>query len=188
LRHGFIVAQIALAFVLLSGAGLLGISLKRAMAVSPGFRPDHVLTGQISLPWNTYRDDTARLTFIARLIEEGMRIPGVLSIGVINNVPLSGNRQKSAVTVKGYGLAHRVIRGHYSYGVTGNYFAAMGILLQQGRFIESAIPGDRNGCASWIRTSLITTGHKVVRSGNDYSRVLKNTVIMRPTVVGVVGG
>src|SRR5262249_16513151 len=67
LRHGFIVAQIALAFVLLSGAGLLGISLKRAMAVSPGFRPDHVLTGQISLPWNTYRDDTARLTFIARL-------------------------------------------------------------------------------------------------------------------------
>ena len=43
LRHGFIVAQIALAMVLLSGAGLLGLSLERAMAVSPGFRPDHVL-------------------------------------------------------------------------------------------------------------------------------------------------
>ena len=45
LRHGFIVAQIALATVLLSGAGLLGLSLERAMAVSPGFRPDHVLIG-----------------------------------------------------------------------------------------------------------------------------------------------
>ncbi len=49
LRHGFIVAQIALATVLLSGAGLLGLSLERAMAVSPGFRPDHVLSGQISV-------------------------------------------------------------------------------------------------------------------------------------------
>ena len=45
LRHGFIVAQIAMALVLLEGAGLLGLSLKQAMAVSPGFRPDHVLTG-----------------------------------------------------------------------------------------------------------------------------------------------
>ena len=48
LRYGFIVAQIALATVLLSGAGLLGLSLERAMTVSPGFRPDHVLSGQIS--------------------------------------------------------------------------------------------------------------------------------------------
>ncbi len=138
LRHGFIVAQIASAFVLLSGAGLLGISLKRAMAVSPGFRPDHVLTGQISLPWNTYRDGTARLTFITRLMEEGMRIPGVLSIGLINTVPLSGNSQKSAITVKGYvPRPGESVRGHYGYGVTGDYFATMGIPLKAGRFLES---------------------------------------------------
>jgi len=138
LRHGFIVAQISLAFVLLSGAGLLGVSLNHAMVVSPGFRPDPVLTGQISLPWNTYRDDTARLTFIARLMEEGMRIPGVLSIGVINNVPLSGNRQKSAITVKGYApRPGESVRGHYDYGVTGDYFATMGIPLKEGRFLES---------------------------------------------------
>ncbi len=54
LRHSFIVSQIALAFILLAGAGLLGLSLQRVMAVSPGFRSDHVLTGQILLPWADY--------------------------------------------------------------------------------------------------------------------------------------
>ena len=51
LRHGFIVAQIALAFVLLAGAALLGLSLKKVMAVSPGFRADHVLAGECTLTW-----------------------------------------------------------------------------------------------------------------------------------------
>src|SRR5437667_7506147 len=52
LRHGFIVAQIALAFVLLAGAALLGLSLKKVMAVSPGFRADHVLTGEVTVPFS----------------------------------------------------------------------------------------------------------------------------------------
>jgi predicted permease len=54
LRHSFVVSQIALAFMLLAGAGLLGLSLQRVMAVSPGFQSDHILTGQISLPWKNY--------------------------------------------------------------------------------------------------------------------------------------
>ena len=56
LRHGFIVAQIALAFVLLAGAALLGLSLKKVMAVSPGFRADHVLTGEFTIPFGNYPD------------------------------------------------------------------------------------------------------------------------------------
>jgi predicted permease len=60
LRHSFIVAQIALALVLLAGAGLLGLSLERAMSVSPGFRPDHVLTARISVPWDKYPNWPAR--------------------------------------------------------------------------------------------------------------------------------
>src|SRR4029077_13143769 len=88
LRHGFIVAQIALATVLLSGAGLLGLSLERAMAVSPGFRPDHVLSGQISLTWNRYPDWPARLAFNERLLKDLARQPGVLAAGAVNNVPL----------------------------------------------------------------------------------------------------
>src|SRR5262249_14139264 len=54
MRHGFLVAQVALAFVLLAGASLLVLSLMQVMDVSPGFRPESVLSGQVALPWNRY--------------------------------------------------------------------------------------------------------------------------------------
>jgi predicted permease len=146
LRHGFIVAQIAMALVLLEGAGLLGLSLKRAMAVSPGFRPDHVLTGQILLPRNQYPNWPARLAFNERLLAEISRQPGVTAVGAVNNVPLNGNNGKSAATVKGYVRPPgETLRGHYSYGVDGNYFAAMGFSLLEGRFLsaDDSQRGDR---------------------------------------------
>ena len=146
LRHGFIVAQIAVALVLLEGASLLGLSLKQAMAVSPGFRPDHVLTGQILLPRNQYPNWPARLAFNERLLGEISRQPGVTAVGAVNNVPLSGNNGKSAATVKGYVRPPgETLRGHYSYGVDGNYFAAMGFSLLEGRFLsaDDSQRGDR---------------------------------------------
>jgi predicted permease len=138
LRHGFIVAQIAVAFILLAGAGLLGLSLKRAMGVSPGFRSDHILTGQISLPWKSYPDAKARLAFTERLMKEIGRQPGVLAAGVVTNVPLSGRSGKSAATVKGHvlGLGESA-RGHYSYGAGGDYFGALGFSLRAGRFLTA---------------------------------------------------
>jgi predicted permease len=144
LRHGFIVAQIALAFVLLTGAGLLGLSLKRALAVSPGFRADHVLTGQISLPWKNYPDWPSRLTFVERLLEGVRSQPGVSAAGVINNVPLSGENIKSGFTVQGHvRRPGESLRGHYFYGVGGDLFAALGIPLREGRFLLNADSGNR---------------------------------------------
>ena len=102
LRHTFAITQIAMAFVLLSGASLLGLSLKRAMAVFPGFRPDQVITGEISLVGNKYPSAWAGLTFTERLTAELRREPGVLSAGVATNIPFSGRNGKSAATVKGY--------------------------------------------------------------------------------------
>ena len=137
LRHGFIVSQIALAFMLLAGAGLLGLSLQRAMAVSPGFQSDHILTGHILLPWATY-PDAARLTFVESLMDKTGHLPGVLSAGVVNNVPFSGNSGKSAATVMGHVLRPgESPRGHYSYGVGGDYFHAMGFSLRAGRFLTA---------------------------------------------------
>ena len=139
LRHGFIVAQIALAFVLLTGTGLLGLSLRRAMEVSPGFRVDHVLTGQLSLPGSRYRDGGSVLTFTERLLAEMGNQPGVVAAGVVNNVPFSGNTGKSAANVKGHVLRPgESPRGHYSYGVGGDYFRAMGFTLKAGRFLNAA--------------------------------------------------
>jgi predicted permease len=139
LRHGFIVSQIALAFMLLAGAGLLGLSLERAMAVSPGFQSDHILTGHILLPWADYPDGTARLTFVESLMDKIGHLPGVLSAGVVNNVPFSGKSGKSAATVMGHVLRPgESPRGHYSYGVGGDYFRAMGFSLRAGRFLTAA--------------------------------------------------
>ena len=134
LRHGFIVAQIALAFVLLAGAALLGLSLKKVMAVSPGFRADHVLTGEVTVPFSY----NAR-PFLDRLLEAIGQQPGVGAAGAITNVPLSGESGKTAVTPKGYvPPAGQSLQGHYSYQVTGDYFTALGIPLREGRFLTSA--------------------------------------------------
>jgi predicted permease len=137
LRHSFIISQIALAFVLLVGAGLLGLSLQRVMAVSPGFQSDHVLTGQILLPWADY-DEEGRMKFMESLMDKIRQLPGVLSAGVVSNVPFSGNSGKSAATVAGYVVRPgESARGHYSYGVAGNYFRAMGFSLRAGRFLAA---------------------------------------------------
>jgi predicted permease len=137
LRHSFIVSQIALAFILLAGAGLLGLSLQRAMAISPGFQSDHVLTGQILLPWADY-SEAGRLNFAESLMDKLDYLPGVSSAGVVNNVPFSGNIGKSAATVAGHvRRPGESARGHYSYGVAGDYFGAMGFSLRAGRFLTA---------------------------------------------------
>jgi predicted permease len=189
LRHSFVVAQIALAFVLLAGTGMLGLSLKRAMAVSPGFESDHVIAGQISLVGNKYPSPEAGLAFTERLMNELSHQPGVMSAGVSNNIPLSGASGKSAVTVAGYVLtAGESPRGHYSYGVTGDYFRAMGFSLIAGRFLTGA--DSRRGvrvCVVdedfaryyWPHTSAL--GHRLFQgsqAGADSEAF---------TVVGVVG-
>jgi putative ABC transport system permease protein len=138
MRHGFLVAQMALAFVLLADAGLLAISLSHVRAVSPGFRPDHVASAQISLPGNHYPGVSNRLAFHDRLMQDLRGQPGVVAVGVATNVPLSGHSNKSAATIAGYRpRPGEPPRGIYSYSVDGDYFTAMGIVLREGRFLTA---------------------------------------------------
>jgi predicted permease len=140
LRHGFVVAQIALAFVLLAGATLLGLSLRKAMAVSPGFRADHVITGQFTLPYAPFpAGSPQRVGVLDRLLETIGQQPGVAAAGTVTNVPLSGDEGKSAITPEGYvPQPGESLHGHYFYGTTGDYFSALGIPLREGRFLTSA--------------------------------------------------
>ncbi len=136
LRHGFLVAQIGLAFVLLAGAAMLARSLENVLSVTPGFRSENVLSGSISVP---YLDPAARLAFVERLVQAALGQPGVLSAGIVSNVPLSGQSGKSSAKVKGHTLEPgEAPRGIYSYSVAGDYFAAMGFALREGRFLSAA--------------------------------------------------
>src|SRR5438445_2051945 len=110
------------------------------MAAAPGFRADHVLTGQFTLPFGPYPPESSdRVAVLDRLLEAIGQQPGVAAAGAITNVPLSGDHGKTAVTPKGYvPPAGESLQGHYSYQVTGDYFAALGIPLREGRFLTSA--------------------------------------------------
>jgi predicted permease len=142
LRHGFIVAQITLAFILLSGAGLLGLSLKRVMTLSPGFRSDHILTGQISLPWSSYRSVESFISFADRLMDAVSHQPGVSAAGMVTDVPLNRLRTATDGSVL-TSIDYKPTPGaslllNNTYSVMGGYFAAMGIPLREGRFLQSA--------------------------------------------------
>lgn len=138
LRHAFIVAQIALAFVLLAGAGLLGLSLQKVMTVSPGFRPEHVLSGQLILPVRSYSSRQDLLAVTERLTAEIGRQPGVRAVGFATNVPLSGISNKSSATVQGHRpQPGEPPHGFYSYSVGGDYFSALGFSLREGRFLTA---------------------------------------------------
>jgi predicted permease len=139
LRHGFIVAQITLAIVLLSSAGLLGVSLEKVMSVSPGFQPDNLLSGQITLPYYTYDGAAPRLAFTSKLLAQSERLPGTIAVGLVDNLPLTGRDGKSAIAVKDFPLKPgERPRAKYAYSIDGDYFKAMKLPLIEGRFLTAA--------------------------------------------------
>lgn len=147
LRHGFIVVQIALAFVLLAGATLLMLSLDKLQSVSTGFRAEQVVTGQFLLPYAPFPPgSTRRVAVLERLIETLDRQPGVMAAGTVTNVPLSESEELAAFVPRGQRTdAVGSVRGQHTYGVAGDYFTALGIPLREGRFLDSddALRADR---------------------------------------------
>ena len=142
-RHAILVAQIALSFMLLAGAALLGSTLQALLGTSPGFRGEQLLTAQVSLPGSRYPTDAALQSFIDRLTGELRGTPGVVASGVSTNVPLSGNAMKSAATVLGRPIPPgEAPHGVYTYAIAGDYFSAMGIPLRAGRYLGAGDAGN----------------------------------------------
>jgi predicted permease len=149
LRRAFIIAQVALAFVLLAGASLLGLSLRRAMAVAPGFRPDHVITGQFNLTWHNYPQLDTFHKFFDRLFEQTAALPGVTAVGASTAIPVVGSSGGDVMTVRDYTppRGNSSLLVHDDISVAGDYFSAMGIPLIRGRFLQpSDATGDQFTC------------------------------------------
>jgi len=139
LRHGFIVAQVALAFVLLSGAGMLGLSLKHVLATPTGFNTEHILTGQISLPWKGYKDAASHNAFAARLLPAIRALPGVTHVATTDGLPFTNFTNDSVLTIEGYvPPSGKSVRAHHNSRVSSSYWSLMNIPLLRGRLLEDA--------------------------------------------------
>jgi predicted permease len=133
-RTLLVVAETAIALVLLVGAGLLIKSFANLQRVSPGFATENVLTAQLSLPLPRYAENPARLAFWERLVAKLHEMPGVTAVGLTSNVPFNGNISSGSYSIVGYTPGPGEARPHGRQEVVAaDYFRAMQIPLIEGR-------------------------------------------------------
>jgi len=134
LRNAFVVTQVALALVLLVGAGLLVKSLERLQSVDPGFNADRVLTVPVSLPLGKYDTDQKRIEFFQQAMTQIKSLPAVQSVGEINVPPFTGLNIGTSVAIAGDPELPPAQELKTGVSVTdANYFQTMGIPLLRGR-------------------------------------------------------
>lgn len=184
-RNFLVVSEIALALILVTGAGLLLRSFLRLATVDPGFNANRVLTMRISLPDATYPKGSQAIAFFDRLLGRIRTIPGVRAAAAAGTLGLQGNQWTSDFTVENrppgeYGVEVR----HNS--TTPGYFQAMGIPLVSGRDFSEA-DGPKSPGVVIINETL---ARRYVPGENPIGRRLK---FSRPeqkddwlTIVGVV--
>jgi predicted permease len=142
-RYSLVAAEVALAFLLLVGAGLLLASFQRVLGVDPGFDPKGVLTASIAMPQSRYPDDAAMSAFVERAVQEIRALPGVRAAGVTSSIPFGGSYSDSAIMAEGYTMAPgESIIAPNQVIVSAGYFDAMGIRLVKGREFDAR---DRDG-------------------------------------------
>lgn len=146
LRSGLVTGQVAVAFLLLVGAGLMFRSFRAAAAVDPGFEPDNVLTALVALPDSRYPDGDSRRRFAGELLSDVEAIPGVRAASVTSQLPFSGNSSSSVILPEGHELRPgESILSPFQTRVGSRYFDAMGIRLLEGRtFRETDGPDQPN--------------------------------------------
>lgn len=181
LLRTLVLAEIAVAFVLSTGAGLLTRSLVTASRVDLGFRPEAVTTFRVQLPDASYPQDQ-QLAFAERALETIGSIPGVTSVGIVNDLPLAGQmgrgeRIRLLDTRAGGDSLTSSVRV-----VTPDYFRAIGVPLREGRTFTAA---DRGGAPLAIVVS-----ESVARRLSPTASPLGMQVRLfrqEGTIVGIVG-
>ena len=139
LRSALIVAEVALALMLLVGAGLMIRSFARLMSIEPGFEPANVVTMRLTLPGTKYRELERWRALHENLVERVAAIPGVASAAVNSAIPLEGGGSESGIRVEGRPEPALGSPGQMCLFQSGSpdYFRAMGIPLLKGRFFDA---------------------------------------------------
>ena len=142
-RDSLVVVEVALGLMLLIGAGLMIRSFGLLVNVHPGFEPENVLTGQVSLTRAAYEDHEERLRYVNQTLERLRSLPGVESAAFVAPMPFSGGNVSSDFRIEG---RSRPEPGQEpdadNRSVTAQYFQAIGIPLLKGRYFTEQ---DRRG-------------------------------------------
>jgi predicted permease len=138
-RHGLVTSQVALAFVMLIGSGLMLMSFRAALSVDPGFESEGVLTAFVSLPSARYEGADQRRQFTDELLREVQAIPGVVAASTTNQLPFTGNNSSSVIMPEWYvPTPGESLLSPLQNWVGSQYFEALGIEVVEGRVIEEA--------------------------------------------------
>jgi predicted permease len=133
LRSVFVVAEVALTLMLLVGAGLLGRSLSKLLAVDKGFSADSVITFRLSTTQARYPTNADRTRFFDTVIERLSRLPGVDAVGLSSELPFSGGDTYGGVEIEGRTFPPAERPMAQKRIVSAGYFAALGIPITRGR-------------------------------------------------------
>ena len=188
IRNLLVAAQVALAVLVLVGAGLLARSFLRLRQVDVGFHSDHLLTFQIFLPRTSFKEPAKTVRFFDDLLGNLAALPGVRGAAAVSDLPFSGSDMSGQVAVEGTapprpGDSNPAVSWRVA---TPGYFEAMGIPLRQGRQFRSA--DDAGGAA------VVIVDSRLARRLWPAQSPLGRRVSLRDwaktdwmTVVGVVG-
>lgn len=187
LRSALVIAEVAVSFLLLIGAGLLINSFMHLRNLDPGFRADHLLALNVDLSEIKYPDNPRRVAFFDEVVRRIQALPGVRSVAVAGNLPFTYNGDSMPIGVEGVPDPPPDQHPDVIYRAVGpGYFSTMGIPLVRGR--------DFNEQDSLDATPAVVVSEKTAKfywpNSDPIGKRIKNgsTTTDSPwrTVVGVV--
>jgi putative ABC transport system permease protein len=189
-RGGLIVAEVALALILLAGAGLMMKSLYRLLSVDPGFHPDRVLTMEMSLRTSQYDKDAAILNFWQQVLDRVRALPDVEAAALGTLIPMTNDHARGDITLEGMALPKPGSFPHPDiHIVSAQYVTTLGIELLRGRAFTDA---DNENAPRVAMINAMVARHFF----HDENPLGKRFMFSRPsgnkapkwiTIVGIVG-
>ncbi|MCA1568316.1 MAG: ABC transporter permease [Acidobacteria bacterium] len=134
-RMLLVIAEVALALVLLIGAGLMVRSFLSIQRINPGFDPQNVLSMRIALPASKYPEIGQRAVFFQQVLERVRNLPSVISVGAITDLPLSGPGSSTTFSIRELPSNDRNPLTEYRV-ITPDYLRTMNIPLLRGRYFN----------------------------------------------------
>ena len=186
-RDVLVVSEVALAVVLLVGAGLMLRSLQQVLNQDPGFDTTNLLTLSLAVPEKAYADGPQQQALQRRLLKDIHALPGVRDVAAVSIVPLSGSGNTSRFDLEG----HPKASGGEEYEastptVTTNYFEVMRIPLRSGRFFGSQ-DAEKTTQVVIVNQALVD---QVFHGHNPIGKRINFTYTSEPNlreIIGVVG-